>query len=54
VSGWLREDQSIDISYETIYQQVYSNIYLGMVKLSNHAARIKKQAEGLLRPYKYR
>jgi IS30 family transposase len=54
VSGWLWEDQSIDISYETIYQHIYSNIYVGKVKLINHAVRIKKQAEGLLRPYKYR
>jgi len=25
VSGWLREDQSIDISYETIYQHIWSD-----------------------------
>jgi IS30 family transposase len=58
VSGWLREDQSVDISYETIYQHIgsdkknlaiYSNIYVGKAKLINHAESIKKQAEGLLR-----
>jgi IS30 family transposase len=25
VSGWLREDQSIDISYETVYQHIWSD-----------------------------
>jgi IS30 family transposase len=25
VSGWLREDQSIDMSYETIYQHIGPN-----------------------------
>jgi IS30 family transposase len=58
VSGWIREDQGIDISYETIYQHIvsdkkvvaiYSNIYVGKVKLINHAVSIKKQAQGLLR-----
>jgi IS30 family transposase len=58
VPRWLREDQSVDISYETIYQHIgsdikimtiYSNIYVGKAKLINHAESIKKQAEGLLR-----
>jgi IS30 family transposase len=29
VSGWLREDQGIDISYETIYQHIWSDKQLG-------------------------
>jgi IS30 family transposase len=58
VSEWLREDQSIDISYETIYQHIgltkkvvaiYSNIYVEKEKLINHVERINKLAEGLLR-----
>jgi IS30 family transposase len=58
VSGWLREDQSIDISYETIYQHIgsdkkvvaiYSNIYVEKEKLINHVVRINKLAESLLR-----
>jgi hypothetical protein len=29
-------------------EAIYSNIYVGKVKLIHHAVRIKKQAEGLL------
>jgi IS30 family transposase len=58
VAGWLRLDQSFDISYETIHQNIgfdkkimviYSNIHVGKANLINHAESIKKQAEGLLR-----
>jgi hypothetical protein len=55
VSGWLREDQSIDMSYETIYQHIGPNkkkwwpfipTFTWDVKLVNQAVSIKKQAGG--------
>jgi len=58
VSGWLREDQCIAISYEPFISTfgrtrnlvaTYSSIYVEKVRFINHVVRINKLAEGLLR-----